>query len=401
MKKILIINNGPKPLPAVNGGGVETLIQYILEDCSSNFDITIACMFSKEAEVESRKYPNVKFEYLDFINCLFKIQRAFYYICNHYWGHDIGNALCNLVRRKVDINKYDIIISENGVRLGYSLRKFFKGKLVLHLHNDWLYKDIQYAEQYKHSYDEIWTISKFLKQRVEDINGATPVKVLYNGVDTTLFTPKDQKSRIEARNRYGISPNDIVIANCCRIVEEKGVLETVKVFLDFQKQNLLQHLKLMIIGEISDSNVYHQELMKISNSDIIYTGYIPHTELPIVMSCADIGIASTIHLCKFFKDNIYHGIIECFNLTVVEFMSLGIPVIATNSGGMPEILQQDFPNNIIAADEKSFSSELLKCLSKYVKSKEFVYQKGKARQCAERFSKSRYIEMIINYVEQL
>ena len=45
MKKILIINNGPKPLPAVNGGGVETLIQYILEDCSSNFDITIACMF--------------------------------------------------------------------------------------------------------------------------------------------------------------------------------------------------------------------------------------------------------------------------------------------------------------------------------------------------------------------
>ena len=77
--------------------------------------------------------------------------------------------------------------------------------------------------------------------------------------------------------------------------------------------------------------------------------------------------------------------------------ALGIPVIATNSGGMPEILQQDFPNNIIAADEKSFSSELLKCLSKYVKSKEFVYQKGKARQCAERFSKSRYIEMIINY----
>lgn len=401
MKKILIINNGPKPLPPVNGGGVETLVQYILEDCSFNFDITIACMFSKEAEVESRKYPNVKFEYLDFNNCLFKIQRAFYYICNHYWGHDIGNALCNLVRRKVDINKYDIIISENGVRLGYSLRKFFKGKLVLHLHNDWLYKDIQYAEQYKHSYDEIWTISKFLKQRVEDINGATPVKVLYNGVDTTLFMPNDQKSRIEARKRYGISPNDIVIANCCRIVEEKGVLETVKVFLDFQKQNPLQHLKLMIIGEISDSNVYHQELMKISNSDIIYTGYISHTELPRVMSCADIGIASTIHLCKYFNDNIYHGVIECFNLTVVEFMSLGIPVIATNSGGMPEILQQDFLNNIIAADEKSFSSELLKCLSKYVKSKEFVYQKGKARQCAERFSKSRYIEMIINYIEQL
>ncbi|WP_321978104.1 glycosyltransferase family 4 protein [Prevotella sp.] len=268
MKKILIINNGPKPLPPVNGGGVETLVQYILEDCSFNFDITIACMFSKEAEVESRKYPNVKFEYLDFNNCLFKIQSAFYYICNHYWGHDIGNALCNLVRRKVDINKYDIIISENGVRLGYSLRKFFKGKLVLHLHNDWLHKDIQYAEQYKHSYDEIWTISKFLKQRVDDINGAVPVKVLYNGVDTTLFTPCDQKLRVEARNRYGISPNDIVIANCCRIVEEKGVLETVKVFREIQKINPSQHLKLMIIGEISDGNVYHQELMKISNSDI-------------------------------------------------------------------------------------------------------------------------------------
>ena len=50
MKKILIINNGPKPLPPVNGGGVEALVQYILEDSSSNFDITIACIFSIEAE---------------------------------------------------------------------------------------------------------------------------------------------------------------------------------------------------------------------------------------------------------------------------------------------------------------------------------------------------------------
>lgn len=401
MKKILIINNGPKPLPPVNGGGVETLVQYILEDSSSNFDITIACMSSKEAEAESRKYPNVKFEYLDFNNCLFKIQRAFYYICNHYWGHDIGNALCNLVRRKVDINKYDIIISENGVRLGYSLRKVFKGKLVLHLHNDWLNKDTKYAEQYKQSYNEIWTISKFLKQRVDDINGKVLVKVLYNGVDTALFTPCDQELRVETRNRYGIPPNDIVIANCCRIVEEKGVLETIKVFLKLQKHNPSQHLKLMVIGEISDNNMYHQELKKISNSDIVYTGYISHTELPKVMSCADIGIASTIHLCKFFEDNVYQGVIECFNLTVVEFMSLGIPVIVTNSGGMPEILKQDFPNNIIAADEKSFSGELFKCLSKYVKSKEFVYQKEKARQCAERFSKSRYIEIVNNYIEQL
>ncbi len=400
MKKILIINNGPKPLPAVNGGGVETLIQYIFEGCSSYFDITIACMFSKKAKAESCEYPNVKFEYLDFSNFFFKIQRAFYYVCNHYLGHDTGNALCNFVRRKVDINKYDIIISENGVRLGYSLRKVFKGKLILHLHNDWLYKETQYAEQYKHSYDEIWTISKFLKQRVDDINGEVPVKVLYNGVDTTLFKPCNQRLRMEARNRYGISPNDIVISNCCRIVEEKGVLETVKVFLECQKQNPAQRLKLMIIGEISDNNVYHQELKKISNSDIIYTGYISHTELPNVMSCADIGIASTIHLCKYFKDDIYHGVIESFNLTVVEFMALGIPVIATNSGGMPEILQQDFPDNIIAAEENTFSSELLKCLSKYIKSKEFIYQKEKARQCAERFSKDRYIERVINYIGQ-
>ena len=81
-------------------------------------------------------------------------------------------------------------------------------------------------------------------------------------------------------------------------------------------------------------------------------------------------------------------------------MALGIPVIATNSGGMPEILQQDFPDNIIAAEENTFSSELLKCLSKYIKSKEFIYQKEKARQCAERFSKDRYIERVINYIGQ-
>ena len=97
----------------------------------------------------------------------------------------------------------------------------------------------------------------------------------------------------------------------------------------------------------------------------------------------------------------YEGVIECFNLTVIEFLSLGIPVIATNSGGMPEILANDFSDNIIDAQEAKFEDGLLDALLNLLESNEVRKMESKCLQTASIFSKDKYISQFNNYVMNL
>lgn len=396
--KVLLINNGPKPLPAVQGGGVETLIQLLIEGIGDKYDLTVVCIYSKKAEEESRKYPKVKFVYLNFNSIVYKMQLLIYYFFNHYIGRDVGNALCNLVRKSLDISKYDVIVSENGVRVGKSLKKYSKGKLVLHLHNDWLNVYTKNATLYKGAYDEIWTISKFLKRRVDAIEGNTPVRVLYNGVDTKLFHPSKKAIRADVRRRYRISNEDIVIANCCRIVEEKGILHTIRAFKKVQEQYLKHHLKLLIIGDISNETAYIRDVKTNASKDIIFTGYVNHDELPYIMGCTDIGIASTVHLNSKYGQRGYEGVIECFNLTVVEFLALGIPVIVTNSGGMPEILEYEFKDYIVDARELKFENELKVKLLSLLEKIEIENMEKKCLQVAGKFTMGNYLNQFNDYL---
>lgn len=399
-RKVLIINNAPKPLPPVEGGAVETLIQLLIEDCPDDIDLTVACIKSDKAMEASAKYPNVTFKYLDFHNKLYLFQLFCYYIFNHYLQTDIGNALCNLLCRNLNLNDYDIIISENGVRLGKSLKKVFKGKIILHLHNDWLNIQTKFAKLYKQSYDEIWTISNFLKRRVEQIPGTTNVRVFYNSVDQSVFLPQSDENRHQVRTKYKIGLEDIVLAICSRIVEEKGVLETIEVFKRLQQAMPDKKLKLLVIGAVSEKNKYQKSCIDSANKDVVFTGYVNHDELPTVMGCADIGIAPTIHKNKYYKSGSYRGFFESFCLTVVEFLSLGIPVVCTNSGGMPEILEHDFPSFIVSANEDEFHDSLFKALKDVIENKNSIIKDGLIS-VARKFSKQSYITRFKQYIEEL
>ena len=164
----------------------------------------------------------------------------------------MGNAYIHKVIKEIDIAKYDLIISENGIGFGRYLKNKTKAKLVLHLHNDWINKEIKFAKKYKKAYDEIWTISNFIKRRVDEVQGETKTKVLYNGVDLSLFcNVVNQDTRDECRKKYKIDSNDYVISTCSRIVEEKGILQLQEAFKIVKSKYMLNNIKLLIIGDVS------------------------------------------------------------------------------------------------------------------------------------------------------
>ena len=66
---------------------------------------------------------------------------------------------------------------------------------------------------------------------------------------------------------------------------------------------------------------------KAMNNRVIFTGFIPYDEIPSYLSIADVAaIPSHIN--------------EAFGMTCIEACAMGLPVIATNDGGIPETLTE-------------------------------------------------------------
>ena len=111
-----------------------------------------------------------------------------------------------------------------------------------------------------------------------------------------------------------------------RIIPEKGISELIEAINIINNDNVV----LLLIGAakfaLNGMTVYEKkvkELIEKSSNNIIQLGYIKNNELYKYQNIADIAVIPTI-------------IEEAAPLACVENMAAGLPIIITNSGGMPE-----------------------------------------------------------------
>ena len=136
------------------------------------------------------------------------------------------------------------------------------------------------------------------------------IKVVLNGIDTHLF-----KGGRCLANR-GISL--LVVA---RLNEEKGAhiaLQAVK-----ELTNLIRDIQLIIVGDGKDRKYLKSTAAKLGISNFVhFVGFVPLTELPEYYRSCDIFLNPTL------RQNGY-------DLTILQAMASGKPVITTNIGSYP------------------------------------------------------------------
>lgn len=330
--EILIINSSTLPYPPVKGGAVENLIDMYIKKYSNNekYNFTIVSKFDIKAFEESKsEYPNVNFIWINTDTLKYKLRRIVTSILKKITHRYIENAYIYYAKKQItNFDKYDVVISENVSEYGLVLRPLVKGKLVLHLHNDILNKDIVENKKIFKSYDEFWCLSKYIKSRVDEIEQNNKTKLLYNGINIERFNQSlKQEEKISIKERFNIPLRDKIVMYSGRIVPEKGVLELVKAFNELG----LAKTKLLIVGDISGKGKYKKKIRKIieDNDNIITTGYVSYDTIPRLYNIADLGVVPSMWE-------------EPFALTVVEFMASNTPLIVTNSGAIPELVDEKY-----------------------------------------------------------
>ena len=324
--KIAVLTSGILPVPAVLGGAVENLIDYYLEYNNQHqlHDITVYSI-APPRSASIVETPNTHYHYIDTTSWWGRLKRHLYVrthtvgYYNAYIEYFFHQALKDIAKKE-----YDDIILEN--RPGYAIpvSKVSKAKIIIHLHNDLLNRDSKDAKEICKVCHKVITVSNYIKGRVETIGADIPIETVYNGIDLERFyhaTPIDRKT-------LGFKEDDFIVVYSGRINPEKGVKELIQAFA---KLHDYPNIKLLIIGSSFYGNnknndpfitELQKESKKVTNS-ITFTGFIPYEQIPSYLAMADTAIIPSM-----WEDP--------FPTTVLEAMASGLPIIATNSGGISE-----------------------------------------------------------------
>ena len=391
--EIAVLTCGMLPIPAVQGGAVENLIDFYLEYNNKKrlHDITVFSPLDAEAETHSALSSDVNhYTFIDTTSMKARIGRRifkFTHSPSDYYNYFIEYYFEKVYRQLKRVD-YDYIILENCPGYAYKLSQRGYNNLILHLHNELLHSNSKYHDIIFNSLVKVLTVSDFIKKRVSTIQPSEKIQTVYNGIDIHRFSARDS-SEVN-RQTIGFSETDFVIVYSGRINKDKGVSELIDAMLQLEK---FPTIKLMILGSsfFNDSTGEDVFINNLKNKAeaikdrIVFTGFIPYRQVPAYLHIADIAVLPSMWE-------------EPFGLTIVEAMAAGLPLITTRSGGIPEICE----GVATIVDKENVVNNLASAiLDLYTKPDKRRQMAGASLERAKLFDKESYSENFFAALEHL
>jgi len=146
--------------------------------------------------------------------------------------------------------------------------------------------------------------------------------VIHNGIDQQKFDPSSKFKDIRAE--INIAPSAILIIFIARFTSHKQPLSLIKAFAEAIKKNPL--LELLMVGEGDENKVALEMVNKLNLSNKIH--FQPfRQDVPDLLAAADIYVLPSLW--------------EGLPIGLLEAMSMGKSIIATNVDGTKEIIKHE------------------------------------------------------------
>jgi glycosyltransferase involved in cell wall biosynthesis len=197
--------------------------------------------------------------------------------------------------------------------------------------------------------ERVIAVSQDLKEAIARLGVPKgKVAVIPNGVDSNKFHPFPKE---EARRKLGL-PDGKILLSVGNLTPNKGfdlLVGALKILLEGESHE--QSVRLVIIGE----GVYRKKLEEMINSlrlvqHVRLAGAVPHEDLYLWYSAADL----------FCLASSQEG---CPNV-ILEAMACGTAVVATNVGGIPEIVTSEQLGLLADRSEKEIAKAITLALTK-------------------------------------
>lgn len=179
--------------------------------------------------------------------------------------------------------------------------------------------------------------SQYLKNLALKFLPGLKIKVINNGVDSRIFYPA---------KRWPLQP---VIFCSSRMGERKGV----KYLIQAMPQVLAKFpkAKLILVGEGSEKDKIKQLVKSLKiNSSVIFKGRLNHQQLAKVYRNSRLFVLPSLS--------------ESFSNALLEAIASGLPIVATDIGGNPELINSNNGILIPPANSQNLAGAIIKALTK-------------------------------------
>ena len=339
--RIVVVAPGLLPVPAINGGAVEQLIDTFINESErvSNDELVVFSVSDRIKKETYFKKNNTTYIQIPYYKCPAimkgKLGEKVYYRMKYI-------RYIRSIKKYLKNNSHDLILIENRPQFVAPLNNVTKKPIYLHLHNEEILQNYRKYKDIPQKVQSILVVSDYIGAKIKKIYHCDNVQVVHNGIKIDQFKKEtDAKRKKKIREKYKIGQNGFVVVFTGRFTREKGVLELIRAFSLIEKSNV----ELVIIGSswfganklTPYINMVEEETKK-SKNKIIFTGFLTNVQVAEIESAADIAVIPSI-----WDDPL--------PLTVIEAMASALPTIVTDSGGIPEMCTNE-TSIIIKRDEK-------------------------------------------------
>jgi 1,2-diacylglycerol 3-alpha-glucosyltransferase len=207
--------------------------------------------------------------------------------------------------------------------------------------------------------------------------------VLNNPVDCHYFTPvASPEVKAAIKIRFKIPSQAILYMG--RLSYEKSLDQVIQAFALVAKNQ--PTLQLLLVGDGPEKKTLNQLVQKLSlQHQVIFTGYLFKDDLVKILQAGDIFISASKS--------------ENQPTSFLEAMAVGLPIIAANAAGTPEVIQNNINGYLFTPDQtKEFADKIIYLLAKPEKLTEFSLA---SRRLAQNYSNETVTAKLINYYNGL
>lgn len=222
----------------------------------------------------------------------------------------------------------------------------------------------------------------FAREIEQRLNGGAHVRVIYNAVDTSRFCSNERPvEALGLRQKWGVGKADVVFLFAGAVVPDKGVIHLAHAFAHVATRAPFAHLVLAgtsdLWGGSADrqphSPSYEDQVVQtlrpaINAGQVHLLGKVGYADMPAAYAASDALILPSI-------------VREGCPLVVLESMAAGRAVIASNVGGIPEIVDAQTGILVPPGDEERLADAMWSLLNdrdRLAKLGAYASQKAKA-----------------------
>lgn len=170
--------------------------------------------------------------------------------------------------------------------------------------------------------DMVQVISNFLSMWSKNMGTKSPIIVIPNGVNFSLFSNiKSENELSNLKKSLNKKDKDIFLVTTSRLVEKNATIDIID-----SLTYLPENVKFLVLGTGHEEEMLKQRVKKLNlENRVIFLGFVKHEEMPKYLHISDIFIRPSLS--------------EGFGNSYIEAMAAGIPVIATPVGGIVDFLK--------------------------------------------------------------